>query len=111
MELTTGKLSNYSGQAKEENKDKLDAYLNDIDKDLQNLWRIINSIAPLIGSSRSTLLSSSLLGYSFIPLVDPNPFATFTNYAGHTAIAYCNSNSSLYIYNTSSTAWTVEALT
>lgn len=108
-ELNTGKLSNYIGQAKKD--EKLDGYLVSVDRDLQNLWRIVNSISPLIGSARSVLETNSTIGFTYIPLVGTNPLTTPTNYTGHTALVFCNSNSNLYIYNSSDNNWKVEALT
>ena len=111
MELSVGKISRYVGQVKKEDKEAIDDHLVNVDRDLQNLWRVINASLKLVGSQVTSLTSDADLGFSYIPLINPNPFETPTNYAGHTALAFCNSNSSLYIYNTSDNAWKVELLT
>ena len=108
MSLSTSKLSKYIGQATDD--PKLGTHLVNIDRDLDNLWRIVNFIAPFVGVSTVVLKSDTALGYNYMPLVDPNPLGSPTNFTGHAAFAFVNSNSSLYIYNSSDTSWKVVAL-
>ena len=70
MKLTTGKLSNYIGQAteKDENK-KLDIYLVSVEKDLQNLWTILNSLVPFIGTNSSNLTTNTDSGFNYMPVL------------------------------------------
>ena len=109
MRITRGKISTYTGEAKKDTK--LDAHLIDVDKDLGNLFQISHTLAPYLGTEKVALQSSTASGFIYIPLINPQPLATPTNYTGHTALAFCNSNSSLYVYNTSDTTWKVIALT
>lgn len=109
MKLNIGKLSNYIGQAKD-NK-QLDSHLVAIDRDLQNIWRIINQIAPYIGTDSTQLATNTAEGFSYIPSMYDNPQTSPTNYTGHVAIVFCNSDSSLRVYNTSDTSWKLELLT
>jgi hypothetical protein len=113
MELVQGKISNYTGQAKVDakDKDKLNDYLVSVDRDLTNLWRIMNYISPLIGSSKSVLTTDSSIGFSYIPTMLNPPLGTPTNYAGKVAMVFCTSNSSLYMYNSSNNNWKVVILT
>ena len=103
MKVTSGKISNYTGQGKKD--EKMNQHLLSIDRDLKNLWMIVNYLSPLTGTERSSLNSLSNIGYSYIPLVDNAPVGTPTNYAGHCAVAYCNSNSTFYVYNTSASSF------
>lgn len=98
------KTSNYVGQAKGE--EKVNQYLLSVDKDLQNLWRVVNTLTRMVGTENASLTSDSNLGYSYIPTVTTAPVGTPTAYTGHNAIAFCNSNSTLYVYNTSSSGFT-----
>lgn len=109
MELNQGKLSNYNGQSKDPKK--LNEHLVALDRDLQNLWRIVQFISPMVGSAKAVLNSNANIGFSYIPLIDQMPTGTPTNYTGHTAMVFCNSNSSLYIFNSSNNNWKVEVLT
>ena len=116
MKLSVGKVSNYTGilmneESPEKLKEKMDDHLVNVDRDLQNLWRVVNANLKLIGSQGAVLASNAELGFTYIPLISPNPFGTPTNYVAHAAVAFCNSNSSLYVYNTSDNAWKVEQLT
>jgi hypothetical protein len=60
MEVTTGKLSNYVGQEKEGDSGKLDKYLCSVDRDLDNLWRLVNSL--LVVENRTSDPSSPSTG-------------------------------------------------
>lgn len=113
MELTHGKISNYTGQAKEkENKDeKLNFYLISVDKDLQDIWRAVNYISPMVGSSKAVLETNADIGFSYIPTMTNPPTTSPTAYTGKAAMAFVTSNSSFYIYNTSNTTWKVVVLT
>lgn len=116
MKLSVGKISNYTGilEKQEDQKvmvEQLNDHLVNVDRDLQNLWRVVNANLKLIGAQGDVLESNATLGFTYIPLIDPNPKTTPTNYSAHTAVAFCNSNSSLYVYNTSDNAWKVEQLT
>lgn len=115
MRLSVGKVSNYQGQIREALKDKDPTPINDhlvnVDRDIQNLWRVVNENLKFIGSQGATLKTDSALGFSYIPLLNPSPMATPTNYTGHAALAFCASNTCLYIHCSSDTAWKVVALT
>jgi hypothetical protein len=116
LKLSVGKISNYTGILdKEEDEKMMTEQLNDhlvnVDRDIQNLWRVCNANLKLIGSQGAVLASNAELGFTYIPLISPNPFTTPTAYFAHTAIAFCNSNSNLYIYNTSDNAWKTVHLT
>lgn len=49
MEIIQGKLSNYIGQFKENNKQ--DGLMSVVDKDLQNLWKIVNDLVSFFPGS------------------------------------------------------------
>lgn len=109
MELTGGKLSNYVGQGKKD--ERLNLHLTSVDRDLQNLWRVINYISPLIGSAKAVLQTNASIGFSYMPVMVQVPTGTPTAYTGKAAFVFCTSNSSLYVYNTSDTDWKLVALT
>jgi len=110
MSIKSGKISNYVGQAKEKNIDKLDAYLASIDRELQNLWWALNSIMKLKGIDSAQLATNASLSFNYMPSMIDDPQATPTNYTGQAAYAFCTSDSSLAIYNTRDTSWKTVAL-
>lgn len=110
MSYSTAKLSNYIGQARKLDP-RLDIYLSSIDRDLQNLWRAVNKLNQFIGINSERLATNSTLGFTYIPIMYDNPQSTPTNYAGHAAVVFCTSDSSLRVYNSSDTSWKLELLT
>ena len=109
MNLTDAKLSNYNGQAKKDRQ--LDSYLIALDRDIQNLWKTVNSVIPFIGANPLALETNTSQGFSYIPFMDAYPQTSPTNYTGHAAVVFCRSDSSLHVYNTSDSSWKFELLT
>ena len=109
MSVTNGKISNYNGQAKDNTQ--LNSYLIGLDRDMQNIWQVINTIARYTGINSGNLATNATLGFSYIPQMTRPPQATPTNLGGHTAVVFVTSDSSLRIYNTSDTSWKLELLT
>ena len=109
MSTSSGKVSNYIGQAKD-NK-KMDNHFVTIDRDLQNLWRLVNDLTQYIALNTTSLTTNATLGFTYVPIMYNPPQATPTNYAGYAAFVFATSNSSLYIYNSSDTSWKVEQFT
>lgn len=108
--ISSGKLSNYTGQARKLDE-KLDIYLSSVDRDLQNLWRAVHLLLQYTGVNSANLATNTTVGFTYIPTMVDNPQSTPTNYAGHAAIVFCTSDSSLRIYNSSDTSWKLELLT
>ncbi len=109
MSIKQGKLSNYTGQEKENNK--LNNHLIAVDRDIQNIWIQVNTLLKLKGIISANLASDSTLGFSYMPTMVSPPQGTPVLYSGQSAFMFCTSDSSLRIYNSSDSSWKTVVLT
>ncbi len=109
MSIKQGKLSNYTGQSKENRK--LNDHLVAVDRDVQNIWIQVNTLLKLKGINSADLATDSTLGFSYMPTMVSPPQGTPVLYSGQTAFMFCKSDSSLRIYNSSDSSWKTVVLT
>ena len=102
MKFVSGKISNYIGQIADKDQEKAikrtDTYLVSVEKDLTNIWQILNSLMPNIGTATNTLTADAVLNFTYLPVVTAAPTGTPTVLAGHYASCYCAADNKIYVY-------------